>query len=99
MNEIRTYVTQNKDRFLEEITEWLRIPSISADPAYEEEVDRAADWLVAKFSSLGLDRVEKFPTAGHPVVYAEKIVDPSLPTILTYGHYDVQPPDPLELWG
>lgn len=96
---IQTYVNDNKNRFLDEIIDWLKIPSISADSAYQEDVDRAANWLMEKFEALGMDRVEKIPTEGHPVVYAEKMVDPNLPTILTYGHYDVQPPDPLELWN
>ncbi|MCI4670139.1 MAG: dipeptidase [Bacteroidia bacterium] len=98
MNPTRSIVDENKDRFLEELISFLKIPSISADSAYKEEVVRAADWLMAQFNSLKMDKVEKFPTKGHPIVYAEKIVDPSLPTILTYGHYDVQPPDPLDLW-
>ncbi|MEM7371232.1 MAG: dipeptidase [Bacteroidota bacterium] len=96
---IRTYVDQHRSRFLDEIIDWLKIPSISADSAYKQDVDNAANWLMEKFRELGMDKVEKIPTEGHPVVYAEKIVDPSLPTILTYGHYDVQPPDPLELWN
>lgn len=78
--------------------DWLRIPSISADPAYAPEVDRAADWLVGRFRELNVDRAEKFPTAGHPIVFAEKQAGADKPTVLVYGHYDVQPPDPLDLW-
>jgi acetylornithine deacetylase/succinyl-diaminopimelate desuccinylase-like protein len=98
MEAIRQYVEANQERFLEEIIEFLRIPSISADSHYKNDVNRAADWLIEKFNALGVDRVEKYPTAGHPIVYAEKIVGADLPTVLVYGHYDVQPPDPLELW-
>lgn len=99
MSNTRAFVEENKARFLDELISFLKIPSISADSAYKEDVQKAANWLMDQFESLGADRVEKFPTKGHPIVYAEKIVDPSLPTILTYGHYDVQPPDPLELWN
>ncbi|MFK7969665.1 MAG: dipeptidase [Bacteroidia bacterium] len=98
MQNINTYVSENKQRFLEELMEWLRIPSISADPAYKADVDRAADWVMEKLTALNLDKIEKYPTEGHAIVYAEKIVNPDLPTVLVYGHYDVQPPDPLELW-
>lgn len=98
MEAIRTYVDAHQQRFLDELIDFLKIPSISADSAYATQVGEAADWLVDQFHKLGMDRVEKFSTPGHPIVYAEKIVDPSLPTILTYGHYDVQPPDPLDLW-
>lgn len=98
MQEIKNYVQENKQKFIDELVEWLRIPSISADAAYKDDVNRAADWLMDKMGSLNLDRVEKYPTPGHPIVYGEKIVDPKAPTILVYGHYDVQPPDPLELW-
>jgi len=98
MESIQKYIEANKDRFLSEILEFLRIPSISADSQYKNDVKQAADWLVEKFNALNLDRVQIYPTAGHPIVYAEKIVDASLPTVLVYGHYDVQPPDPLELW-
>lgn len=99
MEDINAYIETHKQRFLEEIIDFLRIPSISADSAYNGDVDRAADWLVEKFSLLNLDRIEKYPTKGHPIVYAEKIISNDLPTILVYGHYDVQPPDPLELWN
>lgn len=99
MQQIAQYVSDNKERFLEELMEWLRIPSISADPAYKGDVDRAADWVMEKLQALDMDRVEKYPTAGHPIVYAEKITDPSKPAVMVYGHYDVQPPDPMELWN
>ncbi|MDX1909601.1 MAG: dipeptidase [Bacteroidia bacterium] len=95
---MRSYIDTNKERFLSELLDFLRIPSISADSRYKDNVSQAADWLMTKFHALGLDRVEKFQTPGHPIVFAEKIVNPALPTILIYGHYDVQPPDPLDLW-
>ena len=98
MQHISSYVNENKQRFLDELMEWLRIPSISADPAYKGDVDRAADWVMEKLNALGMDKVEKHPTAGHPIVYAEKHVSDDAPTVLVYGHYDVQPPDPLDLW-
>ena len=92
------FITANKERFLDELLEWLRIPSVSADNAYKSDVVRAADFLAEKLSSAGADNVALHPTAGHPIVYGEKIVDAALPTVLVYGHYDVQPPDPISLW-
>jgi acetylornithine deacetylase/succinyl-diaminopimelate desuccinylase-like protein len=92
------YLAQNKDRFLEELLTLLRIPSISADSAYKADVARCAEAVKESLLSAGVDKAEVCPTAGHPIVYAEKIIDPSLPTVLVYGHYDVQPADPLELW-
>jgi acetylornithine deacetylase/succinyl-diaminopimelate desuccinylase-like protein len=98
MDAISSYLDQHKDRFLSELIDFLRIPSVSADSAYRDEVNRAADWLVDRFKELRVDRVEKFATPGYPIVFAEKISDPSKPTVLVYGHYDVQPPDPMDLW-
>jgi acetylornithine deacetylase/succinyl-diaminopimelate desuccinylase-like protein len=98
MSEIKSYIDQHQERFLQELIEFLRIPSVSADSAYANNVQQAADWLLAKFDTLQMDRTEKYATPGHPIVYAEKMVDASLPTILVYGHYDVQPPVPLDLW-
>jgi acetylornithine deacetylase/succinyl-diaminopimelate desuccinylase-like protein len=98
ISEITNYLEQNKERFLSELFELLRIKSISADPQYKAEVLRTAVFLKDHLESLGADNVEAIPTEGYPVVYAEKIIDPSLPTVLVYGHYDVQPADPLELW-
>lgn len=95
---IKQYIEQHKDRFLNELTELLKIPSISADPEYSGDVKKTAEYLKERFEELGVDKVEIIPTAGHPVVYAERIIDPELPTVLVYGHYDVQPADPLELW-
>lgn len=92
------YIEQNKDRFIAELLELLRIPSVSADPGFGDDVRRAADYIAQKLRDAGADQVEICPTAGYPIVYAEKIVDPALPTVLMYGHYDVQPADPYELW-
>ena len=92
------YLETNKERFLEELLDLLRIPSVSADPAFSGDVMRAAEWMKEKFESAGADNVEVCPTPGYPVVYAEKIIDPAKPTVLVYGHYDVQPSDPDELW-
>ena len=96
--QIKNYIDSNKDRFLDELYDLLRIESVSADPKFKDSVDRAADYLVDQFNKLNLDAVEKIKTAGHPIVYAEKIINKSFPTILVYGHYDVQPADPYELW-
>ncbi|SHK72587.1 dipeptidase [Rhodothermus profundi] len=93
-----SYVETHFARFVEELKELLRIPSISTDPAYAAEVRRAAEWLAAHFQALGFPKVEVFETEGHPIVYAEYMAGAARPTVLVYGHYDVQPPDPLELW-
>ncbi|AFM06088.1 acetylornithine deacetylase/succinyldiaminopimelate desuccinylase-like deacylase [Bernardetia litoralis DSM 6794] len=92
------YIEKNKERFLEELKDLLRIPSVSADPKYKEDVFRAGEFIKTKLEEAGADKVELCQTAGYPIVYGEKIIDASLPTVLVYGHYDVQPPDPLELW-
>jgi len=95
---VKEYITTNKDRFLEELFEWLRLPSISADSRHKQDVRKAAEFLRDKLAEAGVDKVEICETKGHPIVYAEKIIDPSKPTVLVYGHYDVQPADPLNLW-
>lgn len=92
------YIEKNKDRFLEELFELLRIPSISADSAFSGDVNKAADWVANKLRTAGADKVKVEPTNGYPIVYGEKMVDPSMPTVLVYGHYDVQPSVPDELW-
>jgi len=94
---IKAYVLANKDRFLEELFELLRFPSVSADPKHKDDMLKTAEFVAQKLRDAGADGVEVCPTAGHPIVYGEKIVDRSLPTVLVYGHYDVQPADPLEL--
>ena len=98
MKNVQKYIDKNKDRFLNELIEILKIPSISADPAYKAEVTKTAKFTAEKLRAAGADKVEVCETPGHPIVYGEKIIDANLPTILVYGHYDVQPPDPLELW-
>ncbi len=96
---MNNYIEKNKQRFLDELIEFLKIPSVSADPKFDGEMQKAAEWISQKLTDAGLDNAEICETAGHPVVYAEKIIDESLPTILIYGHYDVQPADPYELWN
>ncbi|HNL38349.1 MAG TPA: dipeptidase [Saprospiraceae bacterium] len=98
MKELKSYFEANKERFLEELLELLRIPSISADPKYAGDVRRMAEATAEHLKKVGADEVEIFKTAGHPIVYGEKMVHPKAPTVLVYGHYDVQPPDPLDLW-
>ena len=98
MQEIKKYVDANRQRFLDELFELLRFPSVSADPKYKSDVLKTADYVAGKLKEAGADQVEVCQTAGYPIVYGEKFVDASRPTILVYGHYDVQPPDPLELW-
>jgi acetylornithine deacetylase/succinyl-diaminopimelate desuccinylase-like protein len=95
---IDEYIKANEQRFLDELLDLLRIPSVSADPKYKADVARCAEAVKQRMVEAGLDGVEVCPTQGHPIVYGEKIVDPTLPTVLVYGHYDVQPPDPLDLW-
>jgi len=99
MAAIETYLEKHKDRFLNELIDLLKIPSISADSKFEKDIYKAAEYLKDRLTELGLDNVALCPTEGYPIVYGEKIVDEKLPTILVYGHYDVQPPDPLELWN
>ena len=95
---IDTYIKSQEERFLNELLDLLRIPSISADPKYKADVARCAEEVKKRMQEAGLDKVEVCPTAGNPIVYGEKIIDPTKPTVLVYGHYDVQPPDPLDLW-
>ncbi|MGI9542098.1 MAG: dipeptidase [Cyclobacteriaceae bacterium] len=97
-SDVKAYIETNKDRFVDELFELLRIPSISADSKLKEEVRNAANYLKQKLVDAGVDTVDIHETEGHPIVYAEKIISPELPTVLVYGHYDVQPADPYELW-
>ena len=94
----KDYQLKNKDKFLEELLNLLRIPSISARSENKADMKNCADAVKKQLLAAGADKVEIYETAGHPVVYGEKISDPSKPTVLVYGHYDVQPADPLELW-
>lgn len=98
MEYIKSYLGENQERFIEELLNLLRIPSVSADKAYQSHVHEAVDFIADKLKSAGADNVEICPTAGYPIVYGEKLIDEKLPTVLVYGHYDVQPADPLELW-
>ena len=98
MEYIKTYLSEHQERFIQELLSLLRIPSVSADKAFKEHVHEAASFIEKKLIAAGADNVEICPTAGYPIVYGEKLVDKKLPTVLVYGHYDVQPADPLELW-
>ena len=98
MSDIKNIVDQNSERYLNELFALLRIPSVSADPKYKADVLHMADAVKDSLVAAGADKVEICPTPGYPIVYGEKIIDTNLPTVLVYGHYDVQPPDPLELW-
>ena len=98
MQNALNFAKEQLDQSIEQLKDFLRIKSISADPAYNADVREAAQWLSAEFSRIGMQEVEIMETDGHPVVFASYHVDDSLPTVLCYGHYDVQPPDPLELW-
>lgn len=95
---INEYIQGNKQRFLDELIDLLKIPSISADSKYNKETYQTAEEVKKRLVEAGADNVEICETKGHPVVYGEKIIDAKLPTVLIYGHYDVQPPDPLDLW-
>lgn len=97
MSEFDSYLSENHDRFESDLFEWLRMPSIGTDSAYDADVHRTAEWLAQKFVDMGL-QTETIETCGHPLIYAESPEIEGAPTVLVYGHYDVQPPDPLELW-
>jgi acetylornithine deacetylase/succinyl-diaminopimelate desuccinylase-like protein len=98
MKEWKEYQEKNKDRFLNEMLELLRIPSVSAKTEHKEDMRKCAELVKQRLKDAGADKAEVMKTDGHPVIYAEKIIDPSKPTVLVYGHYDVQPAEPLELW-
>jgi acetylornithine deacetylase/succinyl-diaminopimelate desuccinylase-like protein len=98
MEKATQYIQENKQRFLDELFELLRIPSVSADPKYASDVARCADKVAEHLRNAGADNVEVCATNGHPIVYGEKLINSALPTVLVYGHYDVQPADPFELW-
>lgn len=93
-----TYSNNNKQKFLDELFDLLRIPSVSADPSYASDVHKAAESVATHLRNAGAENVEVFQTAGYPIVFGEKIINQSLPTVLVYGHYDVQPEDPIDLW-
>lgn len=98
METLLPYLEQNKETYLNQLLDLLRIPSVSADEKFAADVNRAAEFVKQSLIAAGADKVEICPTAGYPVVYGEKILDAKLPTVLVYGHYDVQPADPIDLW-
>ncbi|MCM4167071.1 Succinyl-diaminopimelate desuccinylase [Arenibacter antarcticus] len=98
MQQLTEYLNKNKDRFINELIELLKMPSVSADPAFSQDVLNTADAVKSALLEAGCDTVEICETKGYPIVYGEKIIDPTLPTVLVYGHYDVQPADPIDLW-
>src|SRR5690349_10575114 len=98
MNTWKEYQEKNKDRFLNEMLDLLKVPSISASSEHKGDMKKTAELVKQRLTEAGADKSEVMATEGHPVVYAEKMIDPSKPTVLVYGHYDVQPPDPLNLW-
>ncbi len=99
MNTPSEYIANNKDRFLSELLDLLRIPSVSARSEHNNDMIHCAEMVASRLRAAGADLVEVCATAGHPIVYGEKIINPNFPTVLVYGHYDVQPADPLELWN
>ncbi|SEJ57813.1 Acetylornithine deacetylase/Succinyl-diaminopimelate desuccinylase [Dyadobacter koreensis] len=96
---MNNYIEKNRDKFLNELLDLIRIPSVSADSKFKNDMIRAAEFVRDSIANAGADKAQIFETPGHPIVYGEKIIDPSLPTVLVYGHYDVQPADPYELWN
>ena len=98
MQDVKLYIKQHKDRFINELVELLKIPSISADAAYSKDILRTSEAVKLRLEEAGCDHVEICETPGYPIVYGEKIIDKNLPTVLVYGHYDVQPADPIALW-
>lgn len=98
MQNVRSYVGDHKDRFIDELIQLLKIPSVSADSAFSQDMHDTAEAVAAALSEAGCETVEICETQGYPIVYGEKILSAQLPTVLVYGHYDVQPPDPLDLW-
>ncbi len=99
MQKTQEYIQSNKERFVGELTDLLRIPSVSADPAFAKDVVKTAESIANHLRTAGAENVEICETKGYPIVYGDKMIDPNLPTVLVYGHYDVQPADPLELWA
>ena len=98
MDKAKVYIKENKERFISELFDLLRIPSISAQSEHKPDMLRCAEFLAAALAKAGADRADVLPTEGNPVVYAEKIVDPKAKTVLVYGHYDVMPVDPRDEW-
>ena len=98
MENVQKYISANSQRYLDELFELIRIPSVSADPVYAGDVARAATWIKDALLKAGADKAVVYETEGHPIVFGEKTVGPDKPTVLIYGHYDVQPADPVDLW-
>ncbi|MDE5851826.1 MAG: M20/M25/M40 family metallo-hydrolase, partial [Alistipes sp.] len=98
MIEVNRYINEHKERFINELFDLLRIPSISAQSEHNADMQHCAEWLAAALAQAGADRADVLPTEGNPVVYAEKIIDPKAKTVLVYGHYDVMPVDPRAEW-
>ena len=99
MKEVQQYIEANKDRFLEELFDLIRIPSISSESEHKGDMLKAAEYWKESILKAGADKAEVMPTEGNPVVYGEKVIDANLPTVLVYGHYDVMPVDPIDLWN
>jgi acetylornithine deacetylase/succinyl-diaminopimelate desuccinylase-like protein len=98
MQEIKNYIEKNKDRFLNELFNFIRIPSVSADESHQGDMLKAAEYLKNHLLQIGADKAEIFETKGHPIVFGEKIINPDFPTVMVYGHYDVQPEGDINLW-
>jgi acetylornithine deacetylase/succinyl-diaminopimelate desuccinylase-like protein len=98
MKDLQQYIDQNQDRFLKELFELIRIPSVSSQESHKDDMYKAAEWIKQQLLADGADEAQVMETEGHPVVFGKKIIDASLPTVLVYGHYDVQPAEPFELW-
>ena len=96
---IKNYIKENSDRFLNELFDLLRIPSVSSMAEHKQDMQKAAEKYVQLLKEAGADKVGVYQTKGHPVVFGEKVIDKSLPTILVYAHYDVQPADPIDQWS
>ena len=99
MDKIKDYIKENEQRFLDELFGLIRIPSISSESAHKPDMIKAAEYWRDSILKAGADKAEVMPTEGNPIVYGEKIIDKKLPTVLVYGHYDVMPVDPIELWN
>ena len=98
MEQVIKHIESNYDTYIDELKDFLRIPSISTLPENKPDMQRAAEFVADKLKKAGLNKIEIFQTEGHPIVYAEWLGAPGKPTVLIYGHYDVQPVDPIELW-
>ena len=99
MKQILKFIETNKSRYLEDLKSFLAIPSVSTDPENRRDVTRCAGWVADHMKLIGMSTIKVFPTAGHPIVYSEWLGAPGKPTVLLYGHYDVQPVDPIDLWS